>query len=79
MSNETVSFLSDFFGDLFEPIVPYPKQGMRILHKVRNGKSFLWYCPVTETYWKTLKACRALHLTHNVLRTLDVKVQHNDI
>ena len=60
MSNETVSFLSDFFGDLFEPIVPYPKQGMRILHKVRNGKSFLWYCTVTETYWKTLKACRAL-------------------
>lgn len=55
-----MSFMCDFFNDLSQPLERDPSGRARILHKVRNGKGWLWHCQDTNTYWRTLKSCRRL-------------------
>ena len=49
---EPLSFMCDFFNDLSQPLERDPSGRARILHKVRNGKGWLWHCQDTNTYWR---------------------------
>ena len=61
MASTGIQFMNDFFNDLTRPDNINKHRLVRTpLHKVRNGKSWLWYCPDTETYWRSLKSCRQL-------------------
>ena len=68
MSKNSIAFINDFFNDLqasgykksYSDNINEHTLVRTPLHKVRNGKSWLWYCPDTETYWRSLKACKNL-------------------
>ena len=65
MSKNSIAFMNDFFNDLLASSDNINKHRLvrTPLHKVRNGKSWLWYCPDTETYRRSLKACKNLSPT----------------
>lgn len=63
------NFIDDFFGDLLDITGPSglglgdrdPNGRMKIIGKVRNGKSWLFHDQDSDTYWRTLKSAKMLY------------------
>jgi len=62
------NFIDDFFGDLLDITGSGlglgdrdPNGRMKIIGKVRNGKSWLFHDQDSDTYWRTLKSAKMLY------------------
>ena len=54
-------FINSFFNDLSSWTGDRNPDGrMKIIGKVRNGKSWLWHDQDSDTYWRTLKSAKIL-------------------
>ena len=57
-------FINSFFNDLSSWTEDRNPDGrMKIIGRVRNGKSWLWHDQDSNTFWRTLKSAKTLSPT----------------